>query len=377
MNKNEYLKELKEIFKINHVDPKETEQIIADYEELFNEGLDQGLTDEEVVIKLGEPKEVFKSLKQDLSFKIKHQSKTTGLMVFITLILFFTLGYGFNLWDYNWLSFFLIPITAIVTNVKDKNKYPALSVFLSFIIFFIFGARFGLWHPLWLIFFTIPITAIVVHVEKKQAIIALMPFLSIIIYILVSYFYPVFYKTGWTLFFLTPIVASFTKPFTNTKVWLGIILILSVMIYIGLSIKFGNWRWPLFVFLLPFFYGLLTKMVNVKFPIKYLLKHPILFALFIAIIASYLIVSIVYQGWSWTWTILLLIPMLFIYLEEKFKNIVSYMPFVSVILFFLFGKFIEDGFNWSWMFFFLIPMTAIITDGPKKKVKEPSDSASE
>ena len=41
--------ELKVIFKKNNVS-KETEQIIADYEELFNEGLDQGLTEEEVVL---------------------------------------------------------------------------------------------------------------------------------------------------------------------------------------------------------------------------------------------------------------------------------------------------------------------------------------
>lgn len=370
MKKNEYLRELKVIFKKNNVDSKETEQIIADYEELFNEGLDQGLTEEEVVLKLGKPKDVYKSLKQDLKYKMKYEGKAVGLMVFFALILFFVLGQGFGLWDYSWLSFILIPITAIIVSVKGKNKFTGLSVFLSIIIFYVFGMEFGLWHPLWLVFLTIPITGIVVNVEKKHVLVALMPFLSIIIYILVSYIYPFFYKLGWPLFFLTPIVASFTKPHTKVKIWTGIILILSVALYTALSLKYDNWRLTLLVYLIPFFYALFTKQILINFPIKYLLKRPYLLALLIIIIVSYFALSIIFSGWTWTWTILLFIPMLFIYAEEKFKNIISYMPFISVILFYLLGYFIDDGFSWSWLFFFLIPITAIITDGSDKKEEE-------
>jgi uncharacterized membrane protein len=370
MNKNNYLKKLREILKENFVDENEVKQIINDYDDLYTQGLEQGLTDQEVILKLGEPNSVFNSLKHDLTFVKTYQNKLVGIMVFVSTILFFIIGRAFKLWDYSWLSFLLIPITAILTNVREKNKLTALSVFISIFLFYTLGLSLKIWHPLWLIFLSIPMIAIIINVEKEKMAIALMPFLSLLIFILVGYYHNDFYSYGWLVFFSTPILACFMKPFTKSKIWMGIILILSILAYITLVVKYNNYYLPLLVFVIPFIYAILTKKIIVIFEMNYLLKHPVLFTLVVMIIIGYFIISYILKGWNWTWTILLIIPMLLIYSKDKFKNIVSYAPFVSLILFFLTGYLIEGGFEWSWLFFLLVPITGILNGETSLKVEK-------
>lgn len=377
MKKNEYLNELRKILKNNFVDPKETEQIISDYEELFQEGLEQGLTDEEVSLKLGKPESVYQSLKHDLKYQGIRHGKVVGVMVFVAVIIFFVLGYRFGLWAYSWLAFFLIPMTAIIFNLKDKNEITGLVVFISVIIFYVFGMKFRLWHPLWLVFLSIPMSAILLNIKKKSEAIGLLPFVSIIAYVLIAYFYPFFYKSGWTLIFLTPIVSSFIKPFSKRKIFMGIILILSVIAYTVLSLRYDNWRLTLLVFLVPFFYALFTKLLKVEISLEYLFRHPYLFTFLILVVAAYLALSIALGAWAWTWTILLFIPMAFIFEQERFKSIVSYTPFISLMLFFLIGYFIKGAFSWSWLFFLIIPVTGILSSGEDKKSEDKNQEKEE
>ncbi|MDD4000581.1 MAG: hypothetical protein PHX62_06790, partial [Bacilli bacterium] len=92
------------------------------------------------------------------------------------------------------------------------------------------------------------------------------------------------------------------------------------------------------------------------------------------ILIAYLLLSLLLKKWSWTWTMLLVIPMLLIYAEKKFRNIVAYTPFIAAILFFLSGRFLRGAYEWNWLFFLLIPITAILCgDNNKRKDKIEED----
>ena len=118
MNKQLYLNKLRKVLEDEFVKSDDINQIIADYDDLYSQGLEQGLTDNEVVEKLGDAKFVYCSLKDDLNHHYKN-GKATGVMVFIALILFFLSEKLLDAWQYSWMFFLLIPISGILFG--DKN----------------------------------------------------------------------------------------------------------------------------------------------------------------------------------------------------------------------------------------------------------------
>lgn len=93
-------------------------------------------------------------------------SDTTGMTIqykritIISFVLFLAFGYFFNLWVVSWLFFLLIPVYAILTEVRGKERAVSISPFVALVIFFILGYFFDLWHLSWIIFIIIPMTAI-------------------------------------------------------------------------------------------------------------------------------------------------------------------------------------------------------------------------
>lgn len=367
--KVKYLNELKDILVKKNVKISDINQIVSDYKELYEDGLEQGLSDQEIINKLGSPSFVYSLLKDDVSYRKNKSSKNgdwiTGITVFIAIILFMVSGLVFDMWKYGWLFFLLIPITAIINNTNKKEMLPGLSIFIALIIFFILGFTLNLWHPGWLIFTIIPISGILTNTKTKDKIMGLLVFLTIIVYFSISYLKNSFYLYGWPIFLLIPLVG--TIYIENKKIRIGAIitLLFSIIFYYVLSFYFNNWGYPLFLFVIPFGYGVITNQIQIE-GIGFKNNYGLFFAILVLII--YILVSLATKSWHLTWLILLLIPMIGIYTTTKFKFIVAYMPFISLIIFFLVGFLIEGGFTYSWMAFFLIPITAILENRKPKKV---------
>lgn len=360
--KNKYLDDLREFLKIKYVSNLEIESIIDEYSILYDEAIESGLTDEEIISKLGSPIDIYESLKEDLNKEIKFESKATGLMVFVSIILFFVVGQAFKLWNYSWLFFFLIPLTAVLSGKKSRSKLPAVLVFVVTPLFYVLGRAYNLWHPAWLLFLLIPLAGVLNIKNEKEKLVGMMPFITVIVYFIISYVYNDFYLYGWPIFLLIPLVGCIYIENKIGQIIMASTLLLSTVIYYLLAFLFGLWSWPLLIFIVPIAYAIYAKYINIDFP---LFNNMYLATGLFSILITYLVVSLLTTGWAWSWMILLLVPMLTVYGKHKFTNIIEYMPFISLILFYSFGYFIEGGWVYSWLFFLLIPMVSIVF--PKKE----------
>lgn len=367
--KSNYLHVLKKYLERKNVDRHQINEIVIEYSILYDEVKEAGFSDEEIIIKLGNPKEIYDSLKDDLYKDISfvRRGKVTGLMVFVSLILFFVVGNAFDLWAYSWLFFFLIPLSGIVMGKRRWKNLPGIMVFLSLAAFFLLGMIGDLWHPGWLVFLSIPLSAILSNGPKGYKLVASMPFITLIIYFIVSSIYQDFYLYGLPLFLLIPLTGTIHMEDKLKRNLMFGSLLLSIILYYTFGLIFDNWIWPLLAFVMPLTYAIYTKNLKVQIGI---INNPFLALLSILVLVGYFVVSLLTTGWAWTWMFLLLIPMIAIYGENKFSNIVEYTPFISVVLFYSVGYFIDGGWTYSWLFFLMIPMTGIIFDTKVKRVKK-------
>lgn len=361
MNKKQYLNELASYLNEKDVIREDIESIISDYEELYDESADRGLTDDEIYEKLGSPRFIYTSLKDTLKKKSnsKEYSKIIAIMPFISTILFFLIGSGLGHYEYAWMVFLLIPVVAIIINVKGKDKFIALSPFVSVVVFLLIGLLVNVWHPTWLILLLIPVMAILLKTPAKPRIVAILPFVITIIYFLVAEFvYFDFYKIGYAMFALIPIVAILFEPLNIKRIILLTSIVLAAIAHLLLSLYFGYWDYAWLAYLVPIGLSILFGDILIRWGTKNTRLNLIIG---IIISAIYLAVSIIIGDiWSWSWIILLLIPMVSIFIQERFKNPVAYMPFISTIIFIALG-FFANLWAWSWMVYLLIPIVAILT----------------
>jgi len=101
----------------------------------------------------------------DIEVSFYKGSKEYRIIILICTILFFALGFLFNLWDIAWLLFLVIPVYAISKEVPEKERLVALSPFIALTLFFLLGYIFNIWEYSWLAFFIIPVTAIIKNVD--------------------------------------------------------------------------------------------------------------------------------------------------------------------------------------------------------------------
>ena len=380
MDKKTYLNQIHNYFFEKEVSNKDIVGVIEDYSELYDEAIALGFTDEEVVEKLGQPKDIYHAIKDTLHFdKSGSRNKIVAIMPFVATILFFTFGFALDGWSYAWAFYLLIPVVAILTNVRGKDKIVALTPFISLIGFFLLGFLLESWHPGWLIFFIIPVTAIMLNVRGKERIIGFMPFIVTIIYILIgTYVMFDFYYYGWAMYALIPLVALIVhyKDFKDLLMILSIIL--AVGAHIILYFTLGQLQYAWLPYLLPIVLGvLLGRLKFMMFDGLEQKQNKIGVALALSIVVTYLTVSFLVQDiWQWSWIILMLIPMIGIYLGMKFKHPVAYMPFISVIVFILLGVF-GGYWEFAWIVFLSIPMVAILTESGDKSTKDKEDETSD
>lgn len=316
--KDKYLNEIRTRLEIYNISPSELNEIIADFEQMYNDGVDKGLNHDAIVDYLGSPEKLVRELSENYTLKTEVHSekrnRIVALMPFITTAAFMLLGFLANAWNPGWLVFLLIPVVAILVNVKERGfeKLTALSPFIAVTSFILLGIYLDAWNPGWLVFFIIPIFGMLTS-------------------------------------------RNFWKSFG----FIAMILITSG-IYLFVGYTTGQWGRGALAFILLFIYGVLTRGIQVSFNFKKDKNSIWVILTVILTIVIYLLFGFLYDTWAYLWMAFLLIPMVAIITNVKDKNrIVALMPFISTIIFFSLGFF----FGWwtlSWLAFLLIPAVAIL-----------------
>ncbi len=379
MNKETYLKELRNYLEQKSVASKDVATVISDYSELYDEATDLGNDDQSVAEKLGSPKDIFIAIKDTLSFSKKDDNKLVAISPFIATILFFSIGFGLEGWSYAWLVYLIIPLTAIWSSEKGKEKIIGSSPFVAVIIFFALGFIGGLWHPGWLIFLLVPFVAIILDEKGKDKIIALSVFIIIPTFILIgTYVSPTFYAYGWAMFAITPVLALILNPMKLKEVVMLCAILLAVAAQLTIYFMTGDVTYTWYPYILPVALALLFGYVDLVIDAKLNFKEKAWVAIAILlVVVAYLTVSLLIPNvWGWSWIILLLIPMIGIYDSSKFKTPVAYTPFIAVITFMILGT-IFGLWHIAWLVFLLIPMTAILTGSDDKPKIIETDESSE
>jgi len=323
--KRQYLDEIRKLLGRYVITDAEIDDIIADYDRMYEDGLARGMNDATVIDFLGKPEKIVRELGDSYSRKPGRGAKNgkiIALTPFIAVIVYFFLGFGLGAWHPGWLVFFLIPVTAIVLGNEERNlmsTLTALSPFAAVGTFFVLGEVFGAWHP------------------------------------------------GWLVFLLIPIVGALSD-----RKWKGYVfaalLVLSAGIYLYFGYTQDAWALGALAFVIPLVFGAAVGAVDTFVEWKTLgslprternFKIAMILVVFGAV-ALYVALGIAFLWWGYAWLVFLAIPMFAILAKAGSKGrIVALSPFIATILFFLLG-FIFQAWAYAWIVFLLIPMTAII-----------------
>lgn len=155
---------------------EEAKAIIKDYEELFDDYLAEGLSEEQVINKLGTPKDIVKAIAEENRKVIPTLKKAN-----------------------------------VVLPRRGGEKIIAASPLLATIIFLVLGFTVDAWHPGWLVFLLIPLSGIIFTPYRKGKIVSASPFISVIIFILIGTYVPHGYSYAWIIFFMIPLAGIFTR----------------------------------------------------------------------------------------------------------------------------------------------------------------------
>jgi len=312
--KQEYLAQLKARLNDYVMTESEIEDIINDYDQMYEDGLSKGLSDKEVIAYLGTIPKVVRELTENVALKEERRSKNNNkwvaVMPFVSLILFFALGFGWNLWHPGWMVFLLIPVVAILANVRQNaiQLLTALSPFIATTSFLLLGFYYNMWNPGWLVFWIIPIIGVWNDSNK------------------------------WKAFGFT------------------IAALVSMGIYLYVGMVYGDYLLGALGFIVVCVYGIF--MSNFKlFDFKNSWQVSLTVLLSIVI---YLLFGFLFQTWAYMWMVFLFIPIVAILSHAHAKDqLVAIMPFISTILFFSLGFFF-GWWSFSWLAFLLIPVVAIL-----------------
>ncbi|MCF7932236.1 MAG: DUF1700 domain-containing protein [Acholeplasmataceae bacterium] len=360
--KQAYLKRLESKLHEFEADRLDIRDILIDYEQLYDDALNKGMSDDEVYELLGNPDDVAYELLETLKLKRPAQikNKFVALMPFVAVISYMLLGLLGNLWNPGWLVFLLIPMSAIILHKKRvRHMLTALAPFIAVIAFIILG-EFDLWHPGWLVFLIIPLSAIILNTSRKDSVMAATPFLAVIAFVVLGLYG--YWNPGWLVFMLIPMVGILYKKSRTQIIVYESLFVIAIATYLFVGYTYGEWFYAGLAFLLPMVYGILIGDVLIIGDLPE--EGPerrraiiILMTIFLAIVI-FIVTGILFDTWSYMWQIFLMIPIVSIIVSGHFR-FTAIAPFVATILFFTLGYFF-GAWTWAWLVFLLIPMTAII-----------------
>lgn len=385
---NNYINKLKEYLYDKDVSKEQIKEIVSDYEEFYEEYLNNGFTDEEIVIKLGSARDIYRNLRSTLKMsedyeikkiKNKQKSKIVSLTPFIATIIFILVGYFTGVWHPTWLIYLIVPLSSVL--IYSKNILDALlnsSPFISTALFLVIGFYTGHWHPTWLVFLSIPLLGVIKsgNTWLKKSSNALI-FIGVAISVLLPYFNLLPWKYAWLamIIFIFPSLLSdiFTKANKLKPISMFISLLIAAISYTILV--YLNTKVPvaLLVFLIPFVVSIWADYIEINIVmLDSKAKQIIIISSFIIAFALFLTLGIAYNSFGYVWQLLLLPIMITTYIvpENKKHLITAITPFIAIIIFYSLGYFYG---LWavSWLAFLLIPIVSIIESNPVTKTKKP------
>jgi uncharacterized membrane protein len=363
--KRRYLEELEELLNRYQVEDIEKSDIVDEYSDMYDGWIDSGMSEEEVEDKLGDPSSIINELMEGYEFKQfyvekNHDNKIVALMPFVALIIFFIAGFGYNLWQYAWMAFLLIPMVAIVQSMlkqKNPNTFIGLVPFFCLISYLLLGFIYDLWHPAWIIWLIIPVSGILIGNRKSSMLVnltALAPFIAMIGYFVLGemgYYHP-----SWLIFFIIPIIGVLNDKNIGRILLYELCLIGGVVGYLYLYMENYAWDISLIAFI-P------LALIGLYYIFKELSDVPLGYKVcIIGSVGVYLFLGFEYSLWGYAWLLFLSIPVYAIVVEVKDDDkYMALMPFIALTTFFTLGWFF-DLWAFSWMAFLIIPIYAIIKE---------------
>jgi len=365
--KTEYLTSLRALLDRYQMEEAEKQDIVNDYNVMYENYFDYGMTDKEVEDKLGSPQSIIGSLVEGykrVPTKQSSSGKLIALMPFIALILFFIGGFVFDAWAYSWMAFLLIPIVAIIAGMmedKDKNVLTALAPFAATITYFILGYRYNLWHPGWIVFLGIPVIAILVNHKGRKflgTLTALSPFIATLVFVYLGNQEHLWHP-GWLVFLFIPAV-GFLSEKNIGRLFISEVLLLGGIagyLYFGYTYE-DMWVYAGLCFLPIVAYMVYTGKIHIglnkeEVPSGYKI-------VVIATLVAYFVFSYATGWWAVSWLIFFAIPVFAIVREvDGEPKIIALTPFIATTLFMVLG-FAFGLWAWSWIAFLLIPVVAIL-----------------
>lgn len=328
---NNYLNDLKDYLEDKDISKNQIKEIISDYKEFYEDYSNSGLTHEEIILKLGTPKEVYRSLKGTLT---------------------------------------------VIKTPSFGSKLIAVSPFLSVITYILLGYYLEAWHPGWVVFLSIPLFGVMFNKKNILAVITeSLIFIGIIISTLLPYYDVLPWKYSWLFIisFLMPSVFAYNKQSLTKAVMMEISIIIAFVLYIVLVAQNVSVPVSLLSFILPFIVGIYLGHieVTVNFSYKKGTKHIILITIFLISTSLFIIFGLIYNNWAYLWQILLIPFMAAIILERKDNDytFTPLMPFLATIIFYSLGYF-YDAWAVSWLAYLLIPLVGILEGKPIVEVTE-------
>jgi asparagine N-glycosylation enzyme membrane subunit Stt3 len=184
----------------------------------------------------------------------------TGLVAVLAAACFFIIGFMTGGWQYAWLVFLTVPVTAIVADIITKNKDFSGSIIgliavLAAAAFFVLGFVYGKWHPGWLVFLVVPIAAIVIDAIRKKdvsgSIIGLITVSAAVIFFILGFMFEI-WSVSWLVFLAIPLAAIIIEMSKKKNPYgiVGIVALLAVAAFMLMGIYLGIWYIAWTVFLL-------------------------------------------------------------------------------------------------------------------------------
>ncbi|MDP2426337.1 MAG: DUF1700 domain-containing protein [Candidatus Izemoplasmatales bacterium] len=366
--KQQYLDKMRTYLEEREFGRSEIEDIIQDYSQMMDDGVTDGKTIEEVIEKLGSPKDAVKALTQEKI--IRHDGvinqkqsshKIVALMPFISTILFFAIGFGFERWHPTWMVFFLIPITGILSSGFRRRRHrhllTSLSPFLATTAFLLIGFLSGYWHPAWLVFLLIPMLGIIESNFKSclHKITSLSPFLSVIAFVFLGM--AGLWNPGWLVFLSIPMLGLLHSKSLTKIILSELSFLIAIGLYLYIGYQYQMWGLAASAFLIPVIYGILSGEVKISlWKGGWLEKLTLILALIVYIGVGYLTQT----TWPWLWVVFLAVPVVAIFKNSpKSTWMVATSPFVALTIFIVVG-FLFQAFHIVWLAFFWIPIAGIL-----------------
>lgn len=352
-----FLEQLKERLLDHDISDKLLNQILSDYQKKIeknpNSVDDVGVVTEKLI------KTYDLKLKEDTNREI---STIIAFAPFISIVLYLSLGFLFDLWHPGWLVFIAVPIILLIFSVFHDDISLGFLALIPFIIitsYFFVGFYFGLWHPTWLIFMLLPVIGVFSRYKKRSLkflLYTLSPFLTISIYIILGSQFHLWSRL-WVIFLIVPMLACLEEE--NRKRLFICEGSLSVALIVGIVTPFFTPLWSLS------FIGLAVPLIAMVAMgedsiIKFKKDNIIDLALFIALSVIYVVLGIVFNAWAYAWMIFLIFPAYEI-LDQSPNHFKFYyiMPFISIAIFFSLGYFL-NGWAYSWTAFLIIPILIFV-----------------